>query len=174
MALFWHILYFTYTTVSLTCVRKFVPYSSENALEPIYQIGRYCCYCNNTCTSYRAYTGYRICSALSTTKPLRMGYFPNINHAPTGIGFGSGNFQNRRHVLQPRPNCKWVWTAQGKDRKIISSVVIVLRRFRDPFPKNFADTIFASPQLGNRHTLALRKNLQDNGFKTKNQEEIYH
>ena len=29
----------------------------------------------------------------STTKVLRIGYFPNINHAQAVIGFGSGEFQ---------------------------------------------------------------------------------
>ena len=28
-----------------------------------------------------------------TTKVLRIGYFPNINHAQAVIGFGSGEFQ---------------------------------------------------------------------------------
>ncbi|HMH09572.1 MAG TPA: hypothetical protein VK553_02600 [Candidatus Nitrosopolaris rasttigaisensis] len=98
---------------------------------------------------------------------MRTGYFPNINHDQTFIGFGSANFQNRRHVRWARPSSKWQWAAQGKDRRIISGVVIVVRRFRNNFPKNFANTIFASPQLGNRHTIALRKYLQDNGFKTK-------
>nr|MDP9288985.1 hypothetical protein [Thermoproteota archaeon] len=31
--------------------------------------------------------------AQSATKVLRIGYFPNINHAQAVIGFGSGEFQ---------------------------------------------------------------------------------
>ena len=102
--------------------------------------------------------GYMICSGLSATKVLRTGYFPNINHAQTVIGFGSGNFQNRRHVRWPRPSSKWLWASQGKDRRIISGVasgatVFVVRSDSGIIsPNDFANTVFASPQLGNRHT----------------------
>jgi len=32
-------------------------------------------YCNNTCASYCVYTCYRICTGLSATEVLRIGYF---------------------------------------------------------------------------------------------------
>ena len=34
-------------------------------------------------------------------------------------------------------------------------------------PKDFANKVFASPQLGNTQDISLRKYLQDNGYKTK-------
>jgi NitT/TauT family transport system substrate-binding protein len=101
---------------------------------------------------------YMICSGLSATKVLRTGYFPHINHAQTAIGLGSGNFQNRRHVRCPRPSSKWQWASQGKDRRIISGVesgatVFVVRSDSGIISLNdSANTVFASPRLGNRHT----------------------
>ena len=89
---------------------------------------------------------------------MRIGHFPNINHDQTFIGFGSANFQNRRHVRWARPSSKWQWAAQGKDRRIISGVasgatVFVVRSDSGIIsPNDFANTVFASPQLGNRHT----------------------
>jgi hypothetical protein len=74
------------------------------------------------------------------------------------MGFGSGNFQNRRHVRWPRPSSKWLWASRGKDRRIISGVaggatVFVMRSDSGiNSHKDFANTVFASPQLGNRHT----------------------
>ena len=99
-----------------------------------------------------------ICSGLSATKVLRTGYFHNINHAQTVIGFVSGNFQNRRHVRWPRPSSEWLWASQGKDRRIISGVasgatVFVVRSDSGIIsPNDFANTVFASPQFGNRNT----------------------
>ena len=43
--------------------------------------------------SYCAHTGYRICTCSKRNEGLRIGYFPNINHAQAVIGFGSGEFQ---------------------------------------------------------------------------------
>jgi hypothetical protein len=73
-------------------------------------------------------------------------------------GLESGNFQNRRHVRWPRPSSEWLWASQGKDRRIISGVasgatVFVVRSDSGIIsPNDFANTVFASPQLGNRHT----------------------
>jgi hypothetical protein len=58
----------------------------------------------------------------------------------------------------PRPGSEWLWVSQGKDRRIISGMasgatVFVVRSDSGIIsPNDFANTVFASPQLGNRHT----------------------
>ena len=139
--------------------------------------------------------------AQSTTKVLRIGCFPNINHAQAVIGFGSGEFQkelgssiqvqpyifnagssaiqallaNRIDVtyVGPGPAVNGYVAAQGADLRIISgaasggAVFVVRNDSGIKSPKDFANKVFASPQLGNTQDISLRKYLQDNGYKTK-------
>ena len=139
--------------------------------------------------------------AQSATKVLRIGYFPNINHAQAVIGFGSGEFQkefgssiqvqpyifnagssaiqallaNRIDVtyVGPGPAVNGYVAAQGADLRINSGVasggaVFVVRNDSGiKSPKDFANKVFASPQLGNTQDISLQKYLQDNGYKTK-------
>jgi NitT/TauT family transport system substrate-binding protein len=135
------------------------------------------------------------------TKVLRIGYFPNINHAQAVIGFGSGEFQkelgnniqvqtyvfnagssaiqallaNRIDVtyVGPGPAVNGYVASQAKDPRIISgaasggAVFVVRNDSGIKSPKDFANKVFASPQLGNTQDISLRKYLQDNGYKTK-------
>jgi sulfonate transport system substrate-binding protein len=139
--------------------------------------------------------------AQSATKVLRIGYFPNINHAQAVIGFGSGEFQkelgssiqvqpyifnagssaiqallaNRIDVtyVGPGPAVNGYVASQGTDLRIISgaasggAVFVVRNDSGIKSPKDFANKVFASPQLGNTQDISLRKYLQDNGYKTK-------
>jgi hypothetical protein len=96
----WHILYLHYSGI-LTRTRKFGPYSCENALEPIHsKIGRQLTIPVIAIIFAPAIAHHRLydLSRLKCNKGMRTGYFPSINHAQTVIGFGSGNFQNRRNV----------------------------------------------------------------------------
>lgn len=135
------------------------------------------------------------------TKVLRIGYFPNINHAQAVIGFGSEEFQkelgnniqvqtyvfnagssaiqallaNRIDVtyVGPGPAVNGYVASEGKDPRIISgaasggAVFVVRNDSGIKSPKDFANKVFASPQLGNTQDISLRKYLQDNGYKTK-------
>ncbi len=62
---------------------------------------------------------------------------------------------------------------KGVDLRIISGAVsggavfVVRNDSGINSPKDFANKVFASPQLGNTQDVALRKYLQDNGYKTK-------
>ena len=137
----------------------------------------------------------------SATKVLRIGYFPNINHAQAVIGFGSREFQkelgnniqvqtyvfnagssaiqallaNRIDVtyVGPGPAVNGYVASEGKDPRIISgaasggAVFVVRNDSGIKSPKDFANKVFASPQLGNTQDISLRKYLQDNGYKTK-------
>jgi NitT/TauT family transport system substrate-binding protein len=139
--------------------------------------------------------------AQNATKVLRIGYFPNINHAQAVIGFGSGEFQkelgsniqvqtfifnagssaiqallaNRIDVtyVGPGPAVNGYVASQGTDLRIISgaasggAVFVVRNDSGIRSPKDFANKVFASPQLGNTQDISLRKYLQDNGYKTK-------
>jgi NitT/TauT family transport system substrate-binding protein len=139
--------------------------------------------------------------AQSATKVLRLGYFPNINHAQAVIGVGSGEFQkelgssiqvqpyifnagssaiqallaNRIDVtyVGPGPAVNGYVASQGTDLRIISgaasggAVFVVRNDSGIKSPKDFANKVFASPQFGNTQDIALRKYLQDNGYKTK-------
>jgi len=137
----------------------------------------------------------------STTKVLRIGYFPNINHAQAVIGFGSGEFQKelgnniqvQTYVFNagssaiqallanridatyvgPGPAVNGYVASEGKDPRIISgaasggAVFVVRNDSGIKSPKDFANKVFASPQLGNTQDISLRKYLKDNGYKTK-------
>jgi len=137
----------------------------------------------------------------SATKVLRIGYFPNINHAQAVIGFGSGEFQkelgnnielqtyvfnagssaiqsllaNRVDVIYvgPGPAVNGYVASEGKDPRIISgaasggAVFVVRSDSGIKSSRDFANKVFASPQLGNTQDISLRKYLQDNGYKTK-------
>lgn len=48
--------------------------------------------------------------AQTATKILRIGYFPNINHAQAVIGFGSGEFQKE---LGNKIQVRYTYSAQG-------------------------------------------------------------
>jgi NitT/TauT family transport system substrate-binding protein len=139
--------------------------------------------------------------AQSATKVLRIGYFPNINHAQAVIGFGSGEFQkelgsniqvqpyifnagssaiqsllaNRIDVtyVGPGPAVNGYVAAQGADLRIISgaasggAVFVVRNDSGINSPKDFANKVFASPQLGNTQDIALRNYLHSKGYQTK-------
>ena len=63
--------------------------------------------------------------------------------------------------------------SQGKDLRIISGAVsggavfVVRSDSGINSPKDFSNKVFASPQLGNTQDIALRKYIQDNGYKTR-------
>jgi sulfonate transport system substrate-binding protein len=133
-------------------------------------------------------------------KTLRIGYFPNINHAQAVIGLGNGDFQrtlgnnvkvetvtfnagpsaiesllaNRIDAtyIGPNPAINGYVISDGKDVRVIAGATSAGASFivRNDAGINSAKDLggkkFASPQLGNTQDEALRKYLQDNGFKT--------
>jgi len=137
----------------------------------------------------------------SSTKILRVGYFPNVNHAQAVIGFGTGEFQkefgnniqvqpyifnagssaiqallaNRIDVayVGPGPAVNGYVASQGSGLKVISGsasggVVFVVRNDSGiKSSKDFANKVFASPQLGNTQDIALRSYLHSKGYQTK-------
>ena len=137
----------------------------------------------------------------TTTKILRVGYFPNVNHAQAVIGFGTGEFQNElgsniqvqpyifnagSSAIQallanridiayvgPGPAVNGYVASQGNGLRVISGaasggVVFVVRNDSGiKSPKDFANKVFASPQLGNTQDIALRIYLHSKGYQTK-------
>lgn len=137
----------------------------------------------------------------TTTKILRVGYFPNVNHAQAVIGFGIGEFQNElgsniqvqpyifnagSSAIQallanridiayvgPGPAVNGYVASQGNGLRVISGaasggVVFVVRNDSGiKSPKDFANKVFASPQLGNTQDIALRIYLHSKGYQTK-------
>jgi len=133
-------------------------------------------------------------------KTLRIGYFPNINHAQAVIGLGKGDFQkalganvkvetfafnagpsaiesllaNRIDVsyIGPNPAINGYVVSDGKGVKVIAGATsagasfLVRNDSGINSVKDLGGKKFASPQLGNTQDVALRKYLQDNGFKT--------
>jgi len=133
-------------------------------------------------------------------KTLRIGYFPNINHAQAVIGLGKGDFQkalgnnvkvetfqfnagpsaiesllaNRIDVtyIGPNPAINGYVVSDGKGVRVIAGSSSAGASFvvRNDAGINSVNDLggkkFASPQLGNTQDVALRKYLQDNGFKT--------
>ena len=133
-------------------------------------------------------------------KTLRIGYFPNINHAQAVIGLGKGDFQqtlgnnvkvetfqfnagpsaiesllaNRIDVsyIGPNPAINGYVVSDGKDVRVIAGATsagasfVVRNDAGITSAKDLGGKKFASPQLGNTQDVALRKYLQDNGFKT--------
>src|SRR5918999_6499097 len=133
-------------------------------------------------------------------KTLRIGYFPNINHAEAVIGSGRGDFQqtlgnnvkvesfqfnagpsaiesllaNKIDVsyIGPNPAINGYVVSDGKDVRVIAGATSAGASFvvRNDAGITSANDLggkkFASPQLGNTQDVALRKYLQDNGFKT--------
>jgi NitT/TauT family transport system substrate-binding protein len=73
----------------------------------------------------------------------------------------------------PNPAINGYVVSEGKELRIISgassggAVFVVRNDSGIKSPKDFANKKFASPQLGNTQDVALRKYLQDNGYKTK-------
>jgi NitT/TauT family transport system substrate-binding protein len=73
----------------------------------------------------------------------------------------------------PNPAINGYVVSEGKDLRIISgassggAVFVVRNDSGINSAKDFANKKFASPQLGNTQDVALRKYLQDNGYKTK-------
>ena len=73
----------------------------------------------------------------------------------------------------PNPAINGYVVSEGKDLRIISgassggAVFVVRNDSGIKSAKDFANKKFASPQLGNTQDVALRKYLQDNGYKTK-------
>jgi NitT/TauT family transport system substrate-binding protein len=143
----------------------------------------------------------RSSNTATSSQILRIGYFPNINHAQAVIGFGSGGFQkefgnniqvqtyvfnagssaieallaNRIDVtyIGPGPAVNGYVASQGKDPRIISgaasggAVFVVRNDSGIKSPKDFANKVFASPQLGNTQDISLRTYLYSKGYKTK-------
>ena len=134
--------------------------------------------------------------AQGAPKLLRIGYFPNINHAQAVIGFGTGDFQkelgsniqvqpyifnagssaiqallaNRIDAtyVGPGPAVNGYVASQGNGLRIISGAVFVVRNDSGiNSPKDFANKVFASPQLGNTQDIALRNYLHSKGYQTK-------
>jgi NitT/TauT family transport system substrate-binding protein len=139
--------------------------------------------------------------AQGVTKVLRIGYFPNINHAQAVIGFGTGEFQkefgsniqvqpyifnagssaiqallaNRIDAtyVGPGPSVNGYVASQGNGLRIISgaasggAVFVVRNDSGINSPKDFANKVFASPQLGNTQDIALRNYLHSKGYQTK-------
>jgi NitT/TauT family transport system substrate-binding protein len=133
-------------------------------------------------------------------KTLRVGYFPNINHAQAVIGLGKGDFQkalgNNVKVktfqfnagpsaiesllakridvsyIGPNPAINGYVVSDGKGVKVIAGATsggasfVVRNDAGINSVKDLGGKKFASPQLGNTQDVALRKYLQDNGFKT--------
>jgi NitT/TauT family transport system substrate-binding protein len=133
-------------------------------------------------------------------KTLRIGYFPNINHAQAVIGLGKGDFQqtlgNNVKVesfqfnagpsaiesllairidvsyIGPNPAINGYVVSDGKDVRVIAGATsagasfVVRNDAGITSAKDLGGKKFASPQLGNTQDVALRKYLQDNGFKT--------
>jgi NitT/TauT family transport system substrate-binding protein len=131
---------------------------------------------------------------------IRVGYFPNINHAQAIIGLGRGDFQKVlgpdvkveavvfnagpsaiESLLAKRIDATYVGsnpaingyvTSGGKGLKIVAgsasagAVFVVRNDSGIQSPKDLGAKKFASPQLGNTQDIALRKYIQDNGFKT--------
>jgi NitT/TauT family transport system substrate-binding protein len=125
-------------------------------------------------------------------RTLRIGYFPNINHAQAVIGLGNGDFQkaledNNANVetyvfnagpsaivsyIGPNPAINGYVVSDGKDVRVIAGATSGGASFvvRNDAGINSVNDLggkkFASPQLGNTQDVALRKYLQDNGYKT--------
>jgi NitT/TauT family transport system substrate-binding protein len=139
--------------------------------------------------------------AQGSTKVLRIGYFPNINHAQAVIGIGGGEFQkelgnniqvqpytfnagssaiqalfaNRIDAtyVGPGPAVNGYVASLGNGLRIISgaasggAVFVVRNDSGINSPKDFANKVFASPQLGNTQDIALRNYLHSQGYQTK-------
>src|ERR671919_1156685 len=139
-------------------------------------------------------------SAYAQQKTLRLGYFPNINHAQGVIGIGDGSFQKTlgdnviletfvfnagpsaiesllagridATYIGPNPAINGYVVSDGKDVRVIAGATsagasfVVRNDAGITSAKDLGGKKFASPQLGNTQDVALRKYLQDNGFKT--------
>ena len=130
----------------------------------------------------------------SSSQILRIGYFPNINHAQAVIGLGNGTFQKdlgdnvevKTFVFNAGPSAMEALFAKqvdvtyvgpnpaiNADLRIISgassggAVFVVRNDSGIQSTKDFTNKKFASPQLGNTQDIALRKYLLNNGYKTK-------
>jgi len=133
-------------------------------------------------------------------KTLRLGYYPNINHAQAVIGVGRGDFQKAlgpdvkletvvfnagpsaiEALLANRIDATYVGSnpaingyvvSDGEGLRIVAgsasagAVFVVRNDSGIQSPKDIGGKKFASPQLGNTQDIALRKYIQDNGFKT--------
>src|SRR5215207_4355936 len=120
-------------------------------------------------------------------KTLRLGYYPNINHAQAVIGVGRGDFQKAlgpdikletvvfnagpsaiEALLANRIDATYVGSNPAINGYVVSAgeVFVVRNDSGIQSPKDIGGKKFASPQLGNTQDIALRKYIQDNGFKT--------
>src|SRR5512133_4162958 len=132
-------------------------------------------------------------------KTLRIGYFPNINHAQAVIGLGNGDFEKElgnnvtvqtfvfnagpsaiEALLAKKLDVTYVgsnpaingYVVSEGDLKIVSGATsggasfVIRNDAKINSVKDLGGKKFASPQLGNTQDVALRKYLQDNGFKT--------
>ena len=147
----------------------------------------------------------------SQSKTLKIGYFPNLNHAQAVIGLQQqGDFQKMLNAnsnnntnttvaikiepyvftagpsaiealyagqidasyVGPNPAINGYLASHGQELRIVSGATsggasFVLRNdAKINSVKDLGGKKFASPQLGNTQDVALRKYLQDNGFKT--------
>jgi NitT/TauT family transport system substrate-binding protein len=135
------------------------------------------------------------------SKLLRIGYFPNVNHAQAVIGLQNGSFQKLLSgnsiktesyifnsgssaiealyagqidaaYIGPNPAINGYLASDGTEWRIVAgsasggAVFVVRNDSGIQSPKDLGGKKFASPQLGNTQDIALRKYLQDNGYKT--------
>jgi sulfonate transport system substrate-binding protein len=149
----------------------------------------------------------------SQSKTLKIGYFPNLNHAQAVIGLQQqGDFQKMLNAnsnsnnntnttvaikiepyvftagpsaiealyagqidasyVGPNPAINGYLASHGQEFKIVSGAAsggasfVIRNDAKINSVKDLGGKKFASPQLGNTQDVALRKYLQDNGFKT--------
>ena len=149
----------------------------------------------------------------SQSKTLKIGYFPNLNHAQAVIGLQQqGDFQKMLNAnsnsnnntntnvaikiepyvftagpsaiealyagqidasyVGPNPAINGYLASHGQEFRIVSGAAsggasfVIRNDAKINSVKDLGGKKFASPQLGNTQDVALRKYLQDNGFKT--------
>jgi NitT/TauT family transport system substrate-binding protein len=147
----------------------------------------------------------------SQSKTLKIGYFPNLNHAQAVIGLQQGgDFQKMLNAnnnnnntaagvikiepyvftagpsaiealyagqidasyVGPNPAINGYLASHGQELRIVSGATsggasfVIRNDAKINSVKDLGGKKFASPQLGNTQDVALRKYLQDNGFKT--------
>ena len=150
----------------------------------------------------------------SQSKTLKIGYFPNLNHAQAVIGLQQqGDFQKMLNAnsnsnnnntnttvaikiepyvftagpsaiealyagqidasyVGPNPSINGYLASHGQELRIVSGATsggasfVIRNDAKINSVKDLGGKKFASPQLGNTQDVALRKYLQDNGFKT--------
>src|SRR5215212_8051547 len=122
------------------------------------------------------------------SKTLRIGYYPNINHAQAVIGLGRGDFQKalgdnvevKTQIFNAGPSAMEALLANQIDVTYVGpgptingyvrsggAVFVVRNDSGINSPQDLANKKFATPELGNTQDIALRNYLLDNGLNTK-------